>query len=440
MALVICALIGMVMGIAVWVNPRIFIAMLLIAAVAVEVIHHWYGGIGQYFPWVFVFLAGVLQMGMRGWKKWWQFLDNHFNWMFVFVLYFLGMVVSTFMGIHLSTSIRYVLGVPAVLLVSVVIIPWSLHNRLTSLTAILRVIALTGLIVDIAGGVAAIAYHTGFPVPVGHHILLAWQWPFANKNTFGMLLTFSLPTAFYLALDQRENTPTRVGWIIASILLLLGVALSYSRSSWIASLIGIVIFVTFYYGKKGFFSMLGVGVVLLGALIAKTGIHKWELLWSKGLNGRILLWKAGFKALQHHWIWGVGPGNSPLALEPFVPHIYVGLTPSDSILRSAVELGIVGLLFWLIFIGVGMIGLLTRYPWRKSNWEDNALFSVMLASLAQQMVESILIGGVSFGDFFFTVLLGIAWYRVWVLPKNRSLGRESYLSRSNSWRTPSRRL
>ncbi len=428
------------MGIAVWVNPRLFITILLIAAVSVEIIHHWYAGIGQYFPWVLVFFSGVLRMGLKGWKEWWRFIQDHFSWMSVFVLYFTGMVVSTFMGIDLSTSIRYVLGVPAVLLVSVVIIPWAIHNRLTSFAAILRVIALTGVVVAIAGGVAAIVYHKGFPVPVGHHILLAWQWPFANKNTFGMLLTFALPSSFYLALDPHEDQTVRFGWFFASILLLIGVALSYSRSSWIASLIGLIMFVTFYFGKRGFFSILGVGLVLLGALIAKTGIHKWELLWKKGLDGRILLWKAGLKAMQHHWIWGVGPGNSPLALKPFVPHIYVGLTPADSILRSAVELGLVGLLLWLVFIGVGMIGLLTRRPWKKSNWEDNALFSVMLASLAQQMVESILIGGVSFGDFFFTVLLGIAWYRVWVVPKDQNLSHRDYLARSTSWRVPSRRI
>ncbi len=440
MALAICALIGVLMGIVVWVYPRVFIAMLLIAAVVVEVIHHWYAGIGQYFPWALVFLSGVFRAGVPEWRKWWRFIQEHLGWMGVFVLYFAGMVVSTFMGIHLSTSIRYVLGVPAVLLVSVVIIPWSIHNRLINFPTILRIIAVTGVIVAIAGGVAAIGYHSGFPVPVGHHILLAWQWPFANKNTFGMLLTFAFPAAFYLALDQNEDSLVRMLWFVASVLLLVGVALSYSRSSWIASLIGIVMFVTFYYGKRGFFSILGIGVVLLGALIAKTGIHKWELLWKKGLNGRIVLWKAGLKALNHHWVWGVGPGNSPLALKPFVPHIFVGLTPSDSILRSTVELGIVGLLFWLVFIGVGMIGLLTRYPWRRSNWEDNALFSVMLASLAQQMVESILIGGVSFGDFFFTVLLGIAWYRVWVVPKNRKAWSHHTLRGSVSQRIPSRRI
>lgn len=417
MALIVCGFIGIAMGLVVWIHPRTFIANLLIAAVVVEVIHHWYAGIGQYFPWVFVFLFGILRAGVRGWREWWLFIRHHRPWMTVFVLYLLGLCISAVMGIDLATSLRYVLGVPAVLFTAVVIVPWSIHRRFTNLSSILQVIAIIGVIFAITAGVAAMGYHSGFPVPVGRHILLAWQWPFANKNTFGMLLTFALPAAFYLALDRRQDGVARLLWFVASVVLLVGVALSYSRSSWIASLIGLMMFVTFYYGKRGVAWMFSIGIVLLAALIAKTGLHKWELLWHKGLNGRIVLWKAGFRSMYHHWIWGVGPGNSPLALKPYVPAIYVGLTPSDSILRSAVELGLVGLALWLILIGVAMIGLLTTFPWR--HWEENVLFSIMLASLAQQVVESLFIGGVSFGDFFFTVFVGLAWYRVWGM-----LGRE----------------
>ncbi|WP_051351029.1 O-antigen ligase family protein [Sulfobacillus thermosulfidooxidans] len=426
MALVICAVIGLLLGISVWVYPRLFIMNLLVTAVGVEVIHHWYAGIGQYFPWIAVFLAGILQAGPSEWRKWWQFLRHNKEWMAVYGLYLIGIGISTFMGIHVATSLRYALGVPAVLFIAVVIVPWSIEKRFITVKDLFQVIALMGVVLTITAGIAAIVDHLGFPVPVGHHILLAWQWPFANKNTFGMLVTFALPAAVYLAIDHREDGIIRIFWFIVSILLLIGVALSYSRSSWIASMIGVMMFVTFYYGKRGVLAMFGIGIVLLAGLIAKTGLHKWELLWHKGLNGRIVLWKAGLDAMHHHWVWGVGPGNSPLALKPFVPAIYAGLTPSDSILRSAVELGLVGLGLWLLLVGVAMIGLLMRRPWQS--WEDNALFSIMLASLAQQVVESLFVGGVSFGDFFFTVFLGIAWYRIWVVPKNRSL-RSQRLSR-----------
>jgi hypothetical protein len=100
-----------------------------------------------------------------------------------------------------------------------------------------------------------------------------------------------------------------------------------------------------------------------------------------------------------------------VALRPYVPAIYAGLTPSDSILRTAVELGLFGLALWLVLIGVAMLGLLARRPWRQ--WEDSALFAILLATLAQQVVESLMLGGVSFGDFFFTLFIGLAWYRVW---------------------------
>ncbi len=411
MPLVVCAILGIFGAVWVWRRPRRLITALLLSAVLVEVIHHWYAGIGQYFPFVEIWIVGVGSAGTAVWKEWLKFLQTQWQWLLVFVIYFVGLLVSTAVGIDRSVSMRYALGVPAVLFAALVVYPWAVSKRYASLASVLRVLATTGFVFVVTAGVAALGFHSGFPVPVGHHIILAWQWPFANKNTFGMLETFALPAGAFLTVRKGEGKKAQILWGIVSVVLLVGVALSYSRSSWIASLIGLLAFVILYYGKKGFFWMVGAFIVLGAALVAKTGLHKWQLLWSKGLDGRLVLWRAGLRALEHHWIWGVGPGNSPVALRPFVPAIYAGLTPSDSILRTAVELGLFGLILWIVIVGVAMLGLLFRKAWRS--WDDSALFAILLASLAQQVVESLMLGGVSFGDFFFTLLMGLAWYRVW---------------------------
>ena len=412
-----CGLLAALGAFIVWGKPRAYIAGLVIASVVVEVIHHWYAGIGQYFPWVGVWLGGIVSAKRETWREWWRFLRRQAAWIAVFLVYLAGIAASALAGIHLSVSVRYALGVPAVLAVAVIIFPWAVSKGYSSLASVFRIIAGMGVVLTVSAAIAALGYHSGFPVPVGHHTILAWQWPFANKNTFGMLLTFAFPAAAFLTMSAQEDVWARTGWGVASLVLLVGVALSYSRSSWIASLVGLVAFVVLYYGRRGALWLAAAIVVMGGGLVAKTGIHKWQLLWSKGLNGRIVLWKAGFRAMDHHWVLGVGPGNSPMALRPFVPAIYAGLTPSDSLLRTGLELGLLGLALWLVLVGVAMVGLLLKRPW--GHWQDSALFAILLASLAQQVVESLMLGGVSFGDFFFTLFVGLAWYRVMTQPANR---------------------
>ncbi|MCY0908074.1 MAG: O-antigen ligase family protein [Sulfobacillus thermotolerans] len=410
MAFVVCSILAIVGLFLVWGRPQFYIPGLVIAAISVEVIHHWYAGIGQYLPWVGVWVGVMISAGPGVWREWGALLRRQKVSVLLFALYLAGIVASTVVGIDRTVSLRYALGVPAVLVVALLVFPWTIEKGYTTVADVFRIMGLVGILATFSAGIAAIGFHSGFVVPVGHHKILAWQWPFANKNTFGMLLTFALPAASFLALNRDEPLVVRRFWTGGAVLILIGVALSYSRSSWIASMVGIIAFVMLYYGRRGTLYLFGGLILLAGGLVAKTGLHKWQLLWSKGLNGRLVLWTAGFHAMAHHWVLGVGPGNSPAALRPFVPAIYAGLTPSDSLLRTAVELGLWGLVMWVLIVGGALLGLLFTNPWH--HWQESAIFSFLLASLAQQVVESLMLGGVSFGDFFFTLFIGLAWYYV----------------------------
>lgn len=407
---VVLALVGGYLGFA---RPRWGWWLLMVTAVTVEIIHAFSPRIEQYFPFVGVGV-GVFLRSLPEWRIWGEHIRNKRTPYLWFSLYIVAIFVATAIAIDPRVSLRYAVGVPAVLWITTLYIPRLAQGGGMTIRGLAQSWAIIGTVLAGAAGVGALVFHSGFPVPVGHRILLAWQWPFANKNTLGMMMTFAVPAAFGLIFYPRRMSMTvRVISVGLFLVTIFGDALSYSRSGWIAAAIGVGVFVMAYFGRRGFLGIV-IGVPLaFGALVLKTGVHRWALLWHKGLNGRIVLWRAGFRALQHHWWFGVGPGNSPRAILHYVPAAYAGVTPQDSILRTAIEVGLLGLAAWLVIV-VGAVLRTARQYWaiRGSDikrWEITMVGCLLLATLAQQMVEALFLGGVSFGDFFFTILVSWVW-------------------------------
>lgn len=388
-------------------RPNLLWWWLLAASVGLEVIHHWYTGIGQYFP----FVGGVVGALLGFWSKRREiaaYVGVRPLSYVLFGLYCIGILVSSLTGMAPHTSLRYVIGVPGVFLITAILIPWQIEQGQRSPRSLLVGMAGVGAVFTVLAGIAAILFHSGFVVPAGHRHILAWEWPFANKNTLGMLLVFAVPSAFALALEPKTSDGGRFFWLAVTALTIVGDAFSYARSAWIAALVGMAVILLTRFGKRGVL-VFSVGVPVLALLaVAATGLKKWENLWAHGLTGRVALWKAALKAMALRPWFGYGPGNSPAAIVHYIPPAYAGLTPHDTILRTSVELGVVGLAIWFILVLRSLYRLLFGTI-RRSRWMYYGLGAVMLASLAQQMVESLMVGGVFFGDFFFTLLVSLGW-------------------------------
>lgn len=368
--------------------------------------HHWYQGIGQYLP----FAGGAVGLlwALAGAPEVWRLVFAQWRRLLLYAFYVLAVSASTVVSIRPLLSLRYLVGVPVVLAVTAIALPALWVKKWLTLQDVLAGMAGAGLVLTVVAGTAALGFHQGFAVPVGHRQLLAWEWPFANKNTLGMLLVFSVPSALGLALDRELSPGVRRIWAAVTLVTLAGVFFSYARSAWIAVLVALVLLLVVRLGRRGVWTVAG-GLAVFGVLaVAATGLKRWEHLWAHGLSGRLGLWQAALNVLVKRPWFGVGPGNSPLAIRPYVPAAYAGLSPHDTLLRTAVELGLVGLALWTAIVLGGLYGLfLSRRAHR--NWTFWVLGAVALASLAQQMVESLLFGGVSFGDFFFTVLISLGW-------------------------------
>ncbi|AEJ39495.1 membrane protein [Sulfobacillus acidophilus TPY] len=372
------------------------------ASVALEVIHHWDPGVGQYAPVVGVVTGIILAYVLQ--PEVWQFIRRHRAHYGPFALYTLMVWIAAATSIHHSTSLRYAVGVPAVLFVTAVVLPYLWQKRQLTQEAWLVPLAWTGLLATLVAGGAALGFHQGFLVPVGRHHLLAWEWPFANKNTLGMLLVFSVPASLALSLDASDYRQQRV-YALFFVIMLAGLLMSYARTAWIAAVVGSVLLIIARWRGRGVLAVLVGGLILGGGAVAVTGLSRWEHLWQHGLTGRTGLWRAAWTVFRQHPWFGVGPGNSPRALLPYVPPAYAGLTPHDAVLRTAVELGGFGLLVW----GWLVVTALYHVVIQERSWPSRVWAALLLAALVEQTAESIFLGGVFFGDFFFTALIGIAW-------------------------------
>lgn len=249
---------------------------------------------------------------------------------------------------------------------------------------------------------AALAFHQGFPVPVGHRILLAWQWPFANKNTLGFLAAFGVPAAIATLVELRGRTAW--WWWAVAVLSVMGLGLSYARTAWVAAAVGSLVVVAVAYGRRGLWGGI-LGVVAAFLLVtAKTGVHRLVALFGHGLSGRTTLWLAALKAARAHAVFGVGPGQSPAALAPLVPPAFAGLTPSNAVLETLVELGVVGLALWL-----GVLAAAVATAWqRAASLQRFWLWAALaVAGLLEQMGEASFLGGISFEDYLFLALLAV---------------------------------
>jgi putative inorganic carbon (HCO3(-)) transporter len=245
-------------------------------------------------------------------------------------------------------------------------------------------------------------------VPVGGRTLLAWQWPFANKNTLGYLGALGVPAAAALALDARGGA--RAGWTAVLLVDLVGLGMSYARTGWIAAAVGLVVLILGLARGRARVGLLAALAAAAALVVVKTGATRLDALWGHGLSGRGGLWAAALAVFRQHPLLGVGPGNAPTALAPYVSAAYRGLTPHDGALETLVELGLPG----LVLAGGAVVAALVRAIRVRGGtplfWVWLAL---LLAALTEQVAESAFFGGVSFEDYLLSALVAsvVGWER-----------------------------
>lgn len=223
---------------------------------------------------------------------------------------------------------------------------------------------------------------------------------FPNTNTHGLLLSFTLPCAFYLLLKSRD----RLFYLACCFIMGINLLLTFSRSSWGATAIAVSIIFFYKFRNMKYVNVL-VGIACFAAVMFLIQyIPKLQLGSGKfsagifSLSGRGMLWNAAYRAIIDRPITGFGIGNSVSALNMYSLNI-LGRTPHNTFLRMWVEMGIFGLLIYLLFVYNIVRGFFKR---ENKSLLLVTVFAVIMGSLFQQIFETMLLGGLSMaGGYFF---------------------------------------
>ncbi len=227
----------------------------------------------------------------------------------------------------------------------------------------------------------------------------------------GYLATF-IPLALAAALEPLKRWGKLAAWGVFFLAFLV-LILSYCRSAWIVTFIACpILLVRWYrdYLKTHKFSPAPfvVGLIVLACVSAPFygKIHARLLEDDRGsTESRIPQWKMGFKMVKTHPFLGVGLNNYNVVSDRYEPNVidpnvrgrvfFYDMKLHNVYLGVAAQVGIVGLLFYLLFLG-----RLIQNGWNKFKRADDSLsrsliLGVLFGMTAMLLHEAVHTGNIS---------------------------------------------
>jgi hypothetical protein len=129
-------------------------------------------------------------------------------------------------------------------------------------------------------------------------------------------------------------------------------------------------------------------------------------------SSRGAIWAASLEAILERPLTGYGPGTNAQALAPFLtgPNvIYRGLTSHSTWLRTALEMGVIGLVAMLGIVAATALTILRHRSvdgrlLEPSMW---ALVAATAAIVVGQSIETLLLGGLTYASLYWALAMGM---------------------------------
>ncbi|HYN68592.1 MAG TPA: O-antigen ligase family protein [Candidatus Eisenbacteria bacterium] len=373
--------------------------------------------------------------------------------------YFGWAAVTTPFSTSLLTSVLYLAGMVGTLGLAFVVIPSVLagrHGRRQVAAAaglIGGVLAIVGIVLAATGPVSLFGQHLGLDVLT--------EVSLGNIRT-GLILPrttgiFDAPAEQALALAVGLVSivalrPERLAWGVLSLVVGLGLMLTLARDGWLAVAGGVLAVLAGTPRARRdtwvalawavlFVGLLGAVTVQLitvaarpdlardrygenAALLPEQAEGSDTVRGGTSLSGRIPIWVASLDAIAERPLVGWGLGQDPDAIAPHLVGAdarFRGLTSHNTWLRTAVEIGLPGLAaFFAILVASawafsqavrrGRQRASLEYPGAGPAAADRgllALVGIIVALFMAQGFETLLLGGLNFPSFIWTVALGM---------------------------------
>ena len=203
-----------------------------------------------------------------------------------------------------------------------------------------------------------------------------------NTNYLGGYLATLLPVALGVAC-LAERRATRLAYAAAALPMLVALVMTRARGAWFGFGVGVVALLPGLARRwggegrpgawRGWALVLGAPILAFAAteaIMRPLGLSVLDRLISavafrdRGILDRLEWWGQGFRLVLGHPLLGVGPGNFPIAIVPYLRHVEGALNsaywvehPHNEFLSITYEAGLLGLAaaVWLILRGGRLI-------------------------------------------------------------------------------------
>lgn len=175
-----------------------------------------------------------------------------------------------------------------------------------------------------------------------------------NSNNLGVYSVLSIFIIIMLLLNSKKRNE-KIVLSISIILLIVNIVLSQSRNALLGLLLGFVL-VAIMYNKRFILYSFLLFIILL--ITPQSQARLFSIFDMNQNSTRIKIWELTEIMIKHKPITGLGYGNFTLRYHDYVTsnpsylirESYIPLHPHNIILKFQSELGILGTIFFLIFI------------------------------------------------------------------------------------------
>jgi O-antigen ligase len=315
-------------------------------------------------------------------------------------------IVTLFWARNLDRGTTIIQAYALRLILFLLLVPSQIRTQ-KELNGVMKTMALNGWVLMIASGV--IMLYTGYDPQT------RFQTADMGANGWGLSAVMMLIGVFWWAMHP-SNLNRKLKKITALIFLMMTIALTgltASRGSAISLLITLLMFCCWKPTRP--WGLIGLIIVVLGVVFFPFVYTKTleRFLVESGdtmLGGREVLWQAGWQIISEHPLRGVGIGNSPFALIPYLGAWGLqngsGAPIHNPILTIWCETGILGVILYLGVL-IGAIWSFVRKYLQSRNLGIQWLmpyFALTGSVFLGFMVSWIKGGGAEFGFDYFMVL------------------------------------
>ena len=335
----------------------------------------------------------------------------------IIIFYFLYLLFTTFSNLFATSyalSVREILKVFSFLLLLVFSSFAALYIKEPKII-ISKLIVIFGFIASLIGIIQIVYILPEHNYTFNHQTAYLIKATFSHRNIYSQLLLLSLPFSIYIAISCQKYW--RILSILGSILQLALISILLVRSVWLALFISSFISALVYFltrkNKIELFNIrkliIYISIIAGIIFISLFSFSKFDtsdtlikqISWIKktpfgSVEERLNLWKASIRMIKEKPLTGQGAGNWAIVL-PKYSNKEIRVNEEENLftnfqrahndyLQTAAEIGLVGLLFYLLIFASSIYYLIKTL--KHGNEKDRSFSVVLLFSIISYLIIS----------------------------------------------------